>query len=121
MASYIIGLSYFARKEGTVASVRYWPCAFLATPLVLAFVINQGEHRLRAMALCTIIGLWMLRCLWCALWSAQRNIGRAVSGLLAGIALVDLLSVWAGSFMVMLVFGALFALALALQRFVPAT
>jgi hypothetical protein len=55
------------------------------------------------------------------LWSSQRNVGRCVSGLLAGIALVDLLSVWEGSALVLLTFVALFVLALVFQRFVPAT
>jgi 4-hydroxybenzoate polyprenyltransferase len=118
---YIIGLSYLARKESALVSLRHWPCAFLAAPLVLAFVVNQGEHHLRATLLCGAVGLWMLRCLRFALWSAQRNIGRCVAGLLAGIPLVDLLSVWDGSPLMAAVFLGLFGLALLFQRYVPAT
>ncbi len=120
MAAYIIGLSYLARKEGTLASVRFWPCLVLAAPLVLAFIVNRGEHELRSMLLSGVLAGWLLRCLGFALWSAQRNLGRCVSGLLAGIPLVDLLSVWEGSPMVAAIFLVLFALALLLQRFVPA-
>jgi len=121
MACYIIGLSYLARKETSVTSLRLWPCLFLAAPLVLALVVNQGQHWLRGLMLCLLVGFWMLRCLRFALWSSQRNVGFAVSGLLAGITLVDLLSVWEGQVLVAAVFVGLFVLALVFQRFVPAT
>jgi 4-hydroxybenzoate polyprenyltransferase len=121
LAAYIVGLSYLARKESVMAPVSRWPCLFLAIPLMLALVVNQGEYLLRAIVLCTLIGLWMLRCLSFALWSPQRNVGRCVSGLLAGIALVDLLAAWDGSAVTGSTFLAFFALALLFQRFVPAT
>lgn len=121
MACYIIGLSYLARKETSVASLRLWPCLFLAAPLALALLVNQGQHWWRGMMLCLLIGLWMLHCLRSALWSSQRNLGLAVSGLLAGIPLVDLLSVWEGQVLVALAFVVLFVLALVFQRFIPAT
>jgi hypothetical protein len=73
------------------------------------------------MLLCAVVVLWMLRCLRFALWSSQRNIGLSVAGLLAGIPLVDLLSVWQGSPVMAAVFFGLFGLALVFQRFVPAT
>jgi 4-hydroxybenzoate polyprenyltransferase len=121
LGAYIIGLSYLARKEGALVSLRHWPCAFLSAPLVLAFVVNQGEHHLRATLLCVAVGLWMLRCLRLALWSSQRNVGRCVAGLLAGIPLVDLLAVWEGSPQMAVAFLALFVSALLFQRYVPAT
>ena len=43
LAAYIIGLSYLARKESTLAAVSLWPCLFLAVPLMLALIVNQGE------------------------------------------------------------------------------
>jgi len=121
MAGYIIGLSYLARQETTLASLRYWPCVALGAPLVLAVIVNRGEHQLRAVLLGLALAVWMLRCLRFALWSAQRNIGRCVGGLLAAIPLVDLLSVWDGSPSIALLFFALFALTLWFQRFVPPT
>jgi hypothetical protein len=121
LAAYIVGLSFLARKESTLAPASYWPCLFLAFPLMLALIVNQGGYLLRAMVLCALVGIWMLRCVNFALWSPQRNIGRCVSGLLAGIALVDLLAAWDGSPATGLIFAALFALALLFQRFVPAT
>jgi len=121
MASYIVGLSYIARTESTLVALRYWPCVFLAAPLVLALVINRGEYQLRAVSLSAVITLWTLRSLTFALWSRQRNVGRCVASLLAAIPLLDLLSIWDGSFLLAVIFVGLFLVALLLQRFVPAT
>ncbi len=121
LAAYIVGLSFLARKESVLAPVSRWPCLFLAVPLMLALIVNQGSHLVRAIALCALLGLWMVRCLSFVFWSSQRNVGRCVSGLLAGIALVDLLAAWDGSPATGMTFAALFALALLFQRFVPAT
>ena len=65
--------------------------------------------------------LWVLRCLRSYLWSMDRQIGRTVSGLLAGIVFVDWLAVADAPRSVGLVFLALFGLANLFQRFVPAT
>ncbi len=121
LASYIVGLSYLARKESTQAALQYWPCLFLAAPLVLALVVNRGEFQLRGVALCGVLVLWMLNCLRHAFWSPQRNIGRSVGGLLAGIVLVDLLAIGGGVGLIGLTFAGLFILALLFQRFIPAT
>jgi 4-hydroxybenzoate polyprenyltransferase len=121
LAAYIIGLSYIARKESTFVSLKYWPCLFLAAPLVLSWVVNQGEYQLRATVLALAVSLWMVRCLRHALWAPQRNIGRCVSGLLAGIPLIDLLAAWDGSMVNLITFVALFGLCLIFQRFIPAT
>ncbi len=122
LAAYIVGLSYLARKESTMASVRYWPCLFLVAPLVLAFLVNAGDYKLPALVLGSALALWMVRSLQFAFWSPQRNIGRSVAGLLAGIVLVDLLAVGGGgTALVGAIFVALFALALLFQRFIPAT
>jgi hypothetical protein len=116
-----VGLSYFARKESTNAALRHWPCVLLAAPLLLAFIVNRGEPALRATVLGCVCVWWMLRCLRFTLWSPQRNIGRTVGGLLAGIPLLDLLAVWEGGTAVAAIFFALFGLALLGQRFIPAT
>ena len=121
LAAYIVGLSYIARKESTQAALRYWPCLFLIAPIVLALIVNGGEYRSRGFLLSAVLLVWMLRSLRHALWSPQRNIGRSVSGLLAGIVLVDLLAVGGGTPLQAVIFLALFGLALLFQRFIPAT
>jgi 4-hydroxybenzoate polyprenyltransferase len=121
LALYIVGLSYVARRESTLVPLRYWPCAGLAAPLVLAFIVNSGQSQSASLVLSGIVIVWTVRCLHFSFWSAQRNFGRTVAGLLAGIPLVDLLSVWEGGWLVAVLFGALFLLSLLFQRFVPAT
>lgn len=121
LASYIVGLSYIARRETGGGALSFWPCLFLAVPILLAGIVNRGVNQWNALLLSALLLFWMVRCLRLALWVAQRNVGRAVSGLLAGIPLVDWLSVWDGNGLVSLIFAALFGLALLFQRFVPAT
>ena len=100
--------------------MRAWPCAFLAAPILLALVVNGSlDYQVRG-ALAIFI-IWVLRCLSYAFGSPQRNIGRSVSGLLAGIVLVDLLAIGADPPIMALVFGSLFFMALLFQRFIPAT
>ena len=76
---------------------------------------------LRSAIVSAAITLWIVRCLRFTLWSPQRNIGRTVSGLLAGIPLIDLLAVWTGAPEIGCVFVGCFVLALLFQRFIPAT
>jgi 4-hydroxybenzoate polyprenyltransferase len=121
LASYIVGLSYIARQESTRGALQYWPCLLLAAPVVLGLVVNRGEYKLRGLALCGVLLLWMLNCLRHVFGSEQRNIGRGVGGLLAGIVLVDLMAVGFGSSATGLMFVGLFVLALVFQRFIPAT
>ena len=121
MAAYIVGLSYLARQESVPGTLRYWPCVLLAAPIVLALIVNSGEYRQRGWLLSLVLALWVVRAIQHTYWTAQRHIGRTVSGLLAGIVLVDLLAVAGGEQMIPLVFVALFAAALLFQRFIPAT
>ena len=121
MAAYIVGLSFLARKESTGAGANYWPVFFLLVPIYLAVLMNVNGYRSNAWLLSTVLGLWLARSLRCAFMAAERNIGRTVSNLLAGIVLVDLLAVLDISRGFALIFIALFLLALLFQRFVPAT
>ena len=65
--------------------------------------------------------LYVVRCLRPALWTPERNIGKTVSGLLAGIVLVDWLAAAGAPRELAYMFIGLFLLALLLQRFIPAT
>lgn len=121
LAAYIVGLSYLARRESTAGAFCYWPLLFLVVPVGLAAVVNSGEYLHKAGLLAAVLGLWMLRCLRSTLWTVDRQIGRTVSGLLAGIVLVDLLAVADAPQELALVFLLLFAAALLFQRLVPAT
>lgn len=121
LGAYIVGLSYVALRESTNGPMQYWPCLLLAAPLVLAYVVNADAERSRALALSALAWLWILRCCRFMLRGPNRNLGRTVAGLLAGIVLIDLLAVAPEPYQVGLVFALLFGTALLLQRFVPAT
>jgi hypothetical protein len=121
LGAYIAGVSYLARRESARGPLSYWPIGLLAIPVMLAFLMNRGTYRQGALLLAAVFGLWVLRCLRHVLWSPERNIGRAVSGLLAGIVLVDWLAVADAPRSLGYVFIGLFIASLLFQRFVPAT
>jgi len=121
LAAYIVGLSYLARNESTRAPLRYWPCVLLAAPVVLALVVNQDGFQQRGFLFSLVFVLWTLISLRHVFWASQPNVGRTVSGLLAGIVLVDLLAVGGGTLAAGIIFAGLFILALLFQRVIPAT
>ncbi|MBI3877669.1 MAG: UbiA family prenyltransferase [Verrucomicrobia bacterium] len=121
LAFYIVGLSYLARRESTGGLLNYWPFACLAAPVALAFIVNGGESQFNARLLSALLVLWCARSLGPALWKEPRDIGASVAGLLAGIVLVDLLSVADVPPQTGAAFLVLFGAALVFQRFVPAT
>ncbi len=121
LGAYIVGLSYIARKETSRGALRYWPCYFLAVPIALAWIMDPNGLRQPAMLISVVLGLWVARCLRFTFGNAERNIGRTVSGLLAGIVWVDLLAVVYCPHALAAVFIALFLGALLCQRVVPAT
>ncbi len=121
LGAYVIGLSYIARRESFNSPVAFWPVLALAAPVLLALLINNHEYRTRGVVLCLLLIGWVVNCVRHTFWAGERNVGRTVSGLLAGIVLVDLLAVAGGSVWVGLAFCCLFALALLFQRYVPAT
>lgn len=121
LALYIIGLSYVAKSESNRGPLRYWPCCCLAAPLLLAFLVNDEPGGRKGVVLSLIFFGWVIRCLRSTFWTSERNIGRTVSGLLAGIVLVDLLALFGGSPLVGLLLVLFFGCALLFQRFIPAT
>lgn len=121
LACYIVGLSYIAKQESSLGILRFWPSLFMAAPVVLAYIINGPGYRLAAWWFSALLIGWVLWCLRSTFWAKERNIGRTVSGLLAGIVLVDMLAIAGGSPVMTLAFLLLFGAALVFQRFVPAT
>ena len=121
LASYIIGLSFIARKESSRGALQYWPCLFLGAPALLSIFLNAGPFATRGLILSVIEVVWVAWCLQHAYWKAERNIGYSVGGLLAGIVFVDLLAVAPDSIWLALTFVLLFFSARLFQRFVPAT
>jgi 4-hydroxybenzoate polyprenyltransferase len=121
LALYVLGLSYLARGERSRNRAIAWPCVLLFLPLVLAWYVNAGVYRGASLAISALVAVWVLHCLRETYWSATPNIGRTVSGLLAGICLVDLLAVVGSPALLSITFVVCFFVALACQRYVPAT
>lgn len=121
LSGWIVGLSYLARRESlTSAPLDAWPLLALGIPLVLATFANSGSARAKALALGTVVVVWAWRCIRLTFGNGPRNVGATVSGLLAGICLVDLLAAapdgpWT------IFFVGCFAACLLFQRHVPAT
>jgi 4-hydroxybenzoate polyprenyltransferase len=119
--AYIIGLSYVARRESAAGPLRYWPILLVAMPILVTLILNRGYQVESALLLSAIFLVWTVKSLRYTLWTEEANIGRTVSGLLAGIVLVDLLATANAPREFGAVFIGLFLAALLFQRFVPAT
>jgi hypothetical protein len=122
IAGYVAGLSFLARLESTDHQMPRWPVLLLLVPVGLVFVADPGVvwplSKILAGSACL---LWTAWCLRYAAKGVKPNLGRCVSGLLAGIPLVDGLAAAGGSWSLTAVFGGLFLFARWWQRFAPAT
>jgi len=122
LAAYVVGLSYVARRESFRGPIPYWPFLLLAAPFFMAMLMDTGVYRWSGLWISVVLALWVARCLRPVFGAGAINVGRVVSGLLAGIVFVDWLAVAPDCPRgLSLVFILLFAAALLLQRFVPAT
>jgi 4-hydroxybenzoate polyprenyltransferase len=119
IACYLMGLGYFLPRERKHGALSHWPLLVLATPVLLALLMNADGFRSDALLLSAILVLWVIRSLRYTLWSSARELVRTVSGLFAGIVFADWLAAadvprqWSA------VFLALFGATLLLQRFDP--
>lgn len=121
LSSYIVGLSCVARRESGGGPLSWWPCLLLSFPAILAFLVNNGSYRASGIAAILAYAGWTLFCLRDIYWKAQPDIGRGVSRLLAGIVLVDLLSLGLTDAGLIIFMAGFFGAALFLQKFIPAT
>jgi hypothetical protein len=125
LAFYIVGLSYLARRESRVARrerVPYWPLLLLAAPILLAMLMDVNGARKPALWVSLILILWIVRCARMIFFRGEIVVARIVSGLLAGIVLVDWLAVAPlCPALLAVAFVILFVATLLLQRFIPAT
>jgi 4-hydroxybenzoate polyprenyltransferase len=121
LAIYVAGLSSLAWRKSFLGPLPYWPLLLLATPVFLGMLMNTSDARKDAMLVSLVFVLWVARCARTIFQPGEANVGRIVSGLLAGIVLVDWLAVAplirhpVSAVVFLPLFGATFLL----QRYVP--
>lgn len=123
LASYVIGITYLARGESRPEKPARWSLGLLLLPVMISvgFFVSYPLHDTRPLFFCLLLIGWMAWLL-IPLWrGTNRSIGRVVSGLLAGIVLVDAIAVAPALGFHAAWFLILFILALLLQRVIPAT
>ena len=85
LLAYLIGLTYVARQENLLRITNLWPLLFLAVPFLVASPLGHGPF---AFAVYILFLGWVLRSLRLVF---TREIKPAVTGLIAGISLLDAL------------------------------
>lgn len=121
LAVYIVGLSTIARKETGQPRLNGLVVPMLALPAVSGCLFAQASDATVTGLVAVLFLAWVIWNLRQCLARQNGSVGRAVSRLLAGIVLVDMLAVQGGGGAMPLVFVLLFVTALVLQRKIPAT
>lgn len=112
-------VGYVAQTDISRNPLDRWPLALLSAPVVLALLANTEEYKQPAIWLSFILALWVLPCLRYALRAETGNRRLTVSGLRAGIVLVDLLATGGTSPEIIVVFALLFLICVFMQRYLP--
>lgn len=128
LLAYIVGLTHAARLEHLGKVETVWPLVLLAVPVGAGLWRIVGAPPPGQFALIMTVGatfalaLWIGSCLRWLLVSKQRNVPRAVGGLIAGVALVDAIVIAGAGYGQVAVAAVLaFLCTLILQRVVPGT
>jgi len=120
LLSYLIGLTYTAKREHLNELGSVWPLAALAVPLIYGVVLALNVPLVWLFLL--LLAGWVLYALSLLKRRGPGDVPRAVVSLIAGISLVDAMILCAaGSAALAVVAVAAFLLTLALQRVVSGT
>jgi len=118
--AYLIGLTFVAKQENTGQLSTLWPLAFLLVPI--AFGAYLGSSDLQVLIPLALFAAWVAYCVYLIRRSGSGDIPKAVTGMIAGISLVDAIFIAATSSLAIATFAiAAFALTLYLQRYIAGT
>ena len=118
--AYLIGLTFVAKQENTGQLSTLWPLGFLLVPIV--FGIYLGWSDLQVLIPLTLFAAWVSYCVYLIRRSGPGDIPKAVTGMIAGISLVDAIFIAATSSLLIALFAFFaFALTLFLQRYIAGT
>ena len=123
LAFYVAGLSYITRRDDYRRRVPYWQLLLLAAPIGLALLMNTGAALKPGLIISLMLVIWVARSIRTVFAAGGINVSQTLSGLLAGIVLVDWLAVAPlnPTIPIAILFVGLFGLTLLLQQFVPAS
>jgi 4-hydroxybenzoate polyprenyltransferase len=128
MGLYVAGITYLARGESRPQKPTRWALILLVLPIAFAFGVHAALtdplRPISAMSCVLFSALFLYWMAWMLVpfWrKTNLSLGRVVSGLLAGIVLVDMLLLTNMVGPLGIVLAPLFGLALLLQRVIPAT
>jgi len=120
LLSYLIGLTYTAKREHLNELGSAWPLAALAVPLIYGLVLALSSSLVWPFLFA--LTAWMLYSLWLLRRRGPGDVPRAVASLIAGIPLLDaVILCGAGAPTLSMIAVAAFVLTAALQRVVPGT
>jgi 4-hydroxybenzoate polyprenyltransferase len=123
---YVAGITYLAKGESRPGRSARWALLLLVLPVAFSlstyFNFPDRPTPFMAVALICLLQFFWMAWLLVPFWrNTEPSIGRVVSGLLAGIVLVDMIALVPLVGPLGVALFPLFVLALLLQRFVPAT
>ncbi len=120
LLAYLIGLTYTAKQEYTGRVGNFWPLALLLAPVV--FGVFHAVQAPLVWVPTMLLSACLVLAVYFVLRKAPGDIPKAVTLMIAGIALVDAIFITVmANFTVMVVAIVCFALTLLLQRFIAGT
>jgi 4-hydroxybenzoate polyprenyltransferase len=118
--SYLIGLTYVAKREHLNELGSLWPLGALAVPMIYGIALGLQAPLVWPFLL--VFVAWVLYALWLLRRRAKGDVPRAVVSLIAGISLLDAILLCAARSIGLAVVALLaFALTLCFQRWVAGT
>jgi len=127
--AYLIGLTFVAKQENTGRLTAQWPIGFLLVPIAAGAYL--GWYDKQTLIPLALFAIWVFYCVYLIRRGQNKSsqnqgqssdIPKAVTGMIAGISLVDAIFIAATSSLVIAAFAiAAFALTLFLQRYIAGT